>query len=222
MLVFAHVGITLGVATLLANLVPRRPSSIETIEGQAVSGAGRSAVAPPLERTSAPVAAWFARLGEYADIRFLLVGSLLPDIIDKPVGYVFFRETFSSGRIFSHTLVFALLLGVMGVYVYRRYHRNWLATLATGSTMHLVLDRMWEDPHTLLWPLYGVAFRRDDPTGWVPGIVRGLFTEPGEYVPELLGLAVLVLLVWVLWRRRALSVFVRRGRVTLSTRESGY
>ena len=213
MLVFAHVGITLGAATLLANLALRRQSSGEATEEDVGSATGRLAATLSGGRRSTPGASWVRTLARYLDIRFLLVGSLLPDIIDKPVGHVLFRDTFSSGRIFGHTLLFAVVLGVAGIYLYRRHHRKWLVTLAAGSLAHLVLDSMWGNPQTLLWPLYGVAFRSEDLTGWTSDIVRGLFAEPGVYVPELVGLAVVIWSLWVLWRGRTLSAFVRYGKV---------
>ena len=63
--------------------------------------------------------AWFDALARRVDIRLLAIGSLLPDIIDKPVGQVFFRGTFSDGRIFSHTLLFLALVS-LGGYARRR------------------------------------------------------------------------------------------------------
>lgn len=71
MLVLAHAGITLGTATLLAGVVKYRHE-------------------PKRSRIS-----WFTSLSKYIDIRILIIGSLLPDIIDKPVGQYFFQETFS-------------------------------------------------------------------------------------------------------------------------------
>jgi len=213
MLVFAHVGITLGAVTLLANMPGRRQSPEEATEEHGGSAAGRRASTLSAGRPYAPRVSWLHMLAKYLDIRFLLVGSLLPDIIDKPVGHVFYRDAFSTGRIFCHTLLFTVAIGVAGVYVYRRYHSRWLVGLAAGSFVHLVLDRMWENPQTLLWPLYGVAFRREDLTGWTSAMVRVLFTKPEVYISELVGLAVVVWFLWVLWRRGTLSAFVRRGQV---------
>src|SRR3972149_396130 len=46
------------------------------------------------------------------DYRLIVVAAMLPDIIDKPVGQVFFREFFSYGRIFAHTLLFLILISL--------------------------------------------------------------------------------------------------------------
>ena len=51
------------------------------------------------------------------DYRAVLVGSILPDIIDKPIGAYLFRSTFHNSRIFAHTLLFSVLLMLMGVEV---------------------------------------------------------------------------------------------------------
>ena len=64
MLLFGHAGITLGAATLIAGVTAKKRNS------------GK-------ENPS-----WFTSLSRFVDIRFLLIGSLLPDIIDKPVAIV--------------------------------------------------------------------------------------------------------------------------------------
>ncbi len=157
---------------------------------------------------------WVESLADHADLRLLLVGSLLPDIIDKPVGQFFFRETFSNGRIFSHTLIFLALITIVGLYLYRRRGgRTWLLALSFGTFTHLVLDQMWRAPHTLLWPAYGLAFERVDLTNWVPNIFHALFTDPQVYLPELVGLAILIWFAQSLVRRRRVFAFLKCGKV---------
>lgn len=39
------------------------------------------------------------------DYRFVMLGSILPDMIDKPIGAFLFRNTFHNSRIFAHTLI---------------------------------------------------------------------------------------------------------------------
>ncbi len=39
----------------------------------------------------------------------MLIGSMLPDIIDKPLGGLICKETLGNGRTYAHTLLFLLL-----------------------------------------------------------------------------------------------------------------
>ena len=92
------------------------------------------------------------------DVRLLLLGAVLPDLVDTPVGLVWFG-TFGSLRLFAHTLVLAALLMVAVVVRTRRGRprKRWMP-LAVGVLTHLVLDAMWSDPETLLWPFLGLDF----------------------------------------------------------------
>ena len=213
MLVLAHAGITLGAATLLARVVSRSPLPEGKKDEEGGSSRRFSGAKTAAGRPAPPRGSWFSSVARYLDIRFLLLGSLLPDIIDKPVGQVLLRETVGNGRIFCHTLLFSVALGISGAYLYRWRGRNWLAALAAGSFMHLVLDQMWWDLPTLLWPLYGFAFQRVELTGWFSHMFEALLGDPGAYVPELVGLAVLLWFGWVLVRRRVVLAFFRRGVV---------
>jgi inner membrane protein len=187
--VFGHAGITLGVATLVAGLANKR-------------------LAGPDTKTS-----WFVSLSRYVDIRVLLVGSLLPDIIDKPVGQYFFRETFSNGRIFSHTLLFFIVLAGTSFYLYKRHRQVWMLTLAAGTFLHLVLDAMWATPGTLFWPLLGFHFPRADLDDWLSNIFRELFSHPRDYIPELIGLVVSLLFGLALVFRKKVKAFLYYGKL---------
>jgi membrane-bound metal-dependent hydrolase YbcI (DUF457 family) len=185
MLILAHTGITLGAAALAARALPG---------DDAAQG-------------------WFGRLGGWLDIRLLLVGSLLPDIIDKPLGQLLLSETFSNGRIFAHTLLFFILIAAAGYYLYHSRRQRWLLALAAGTLMHLVLDEMWLSPATLFWPLLGPDFPKRELASWLGNIFQAIISDPRTYVTELIGLAVLVwFLVWLL-RRRVLAAFIRYGWV---------
>jgi len=118
---------------------------------------------------------------------------MLPDIIDKPVGQFLFRETFGSGRIFSHSLLFNVLLAF--------------------SFIHISLDRMWQTPRTLFWPFQGLTFERADLTGWFGNLFQTMVSEPAVFVPELIGLIVVVVFGWFLIRRKTLIPFIRFGQI---------
>ena len=147
------------------------------------------------------------------DIRILLVGFLLPDMIDKPIGHWLFKEYFSNGKIFSHTLLFLILITILGIFYYRYYGKTWFLFLSFGTFMHLVLDEMYLAPRTILWPILGLEFSKIDSTDWIGGIWHSLFTDPAVYVPELLGLFIGIWFLWILLRMRTFYSFTRYGRV---------
>jgi hypothetical protein len=145
------------------------------------------------------------------DLRLLLLGSLLPDIIDKPLGHIFLRETLNNGRIFSHTMFFLLVISLAGYLLYRR-GQLWLLTLAIGIFWHLVLDQMWLNPQTLLWPAFGFGFEKLAIDNLVSQLLYDLLREPEVYVPEIAGVLVLT---WfglkLLWQKSLLS-FLKTGQ----------
>ena len=213
MLVFGHIGIALGTAVLLACAAVGHRFPKAVADEAAGPSTHSSTEASNLNCGANNKASWLTSLGRYIDIRLLLVGSLLPDIIDKPVGAYILKEAFSNGRIFSHTLLFLILITVAGWYLYRYHRQKWLLILSFGTFAHLILDRMWEIPQTLLWPLFGFAFPRAELAYWLPNIFQALFSDPGVYISELIGVAVIIWFAWTLLHRRNVYLFLRRGQV---------
>ena len=148
------------------------------------------------------------------DYRLLLLGSMLPDILDKPLGTWLMADVLSNGRIFGHTLLFSLILLGVGVYLFAGYRRAGILSLALGSLAHLGLDQMWLQAETLLWPLFGWSFPKGDVSQWLEGIVRSLFSKPGVYIPELIGVFCLAVFFADTIRRRKLRHFLRTGQAT--------
>jgi inner membrane protein len=147
------------------------------------------------------------------DLRAVIVGSVLPDIIDKPVGLIFFKNVFSNGRIFSHTLLFLALISFIGFLLYKTRKESWILALAIGTSFHLVLDQMWLLPSTLLWPGYGWQFPTEESTGWVASVIHYMFTKPVAYVPELIGLGILILLGLRAVHQKKFRLFLSRGQL---------
>lgn len=123
MLLFGHLGITLGIFFGLGVFVPRLKTVI--------------------------------------DPRYLAIGAILPDLIDKPIGEVIFASTFANGRIIGHTLLFSLLLFLIGLYLYEKRRDIWGLSFAAGSFLHIFEDQMVLDLQTFFWPLFGWSFPRD-------------------------------------------------------------
>lgn len=126
-----------------------------------------------------------ARPFKRVDLPFLAIGSVLPDIIDKPLGTILF----GTSRIFGHTLLFLLLLAVLAIYL--RDMR--IASLCGGVFIHLGLDSMWASPATLLWPLLGLFPIESNFSlgGYSKKVVLDL-NNPNILIPEYLGLVYLI------------------------------
>lgn len=143
------------------------------------------------------------------DYRIVLAGSLLPDIIDKPLWLFTATAIFPSGRAYAHTLLFNLVIFICGL-VLLRYGKSLLLILSAGSFIHIVLDRIWDSPVILFWPLLG-PLPEEETVGWPVAILKALFSSPEVYVSELLGLAVILLLGYRLVMRKGIMRFLKRG-----------
>lgn len=130
MLLFGHIGITLGIAWLIESKLKVR-----------------------------------------MNYGLIILGSLLPDIIDKPLGMLLLP--LNSGRIFGHTLLFIFVLLLIGL-KYRKF-----LFLSFASFLHLIEDEMWNVPETLFWPLLG-----DFPAGEYSSFHEYIADEVSKYSPS--------------------------------------
>ena len=200
MYLFGHVGITLGAAVLGTGAI-------------AAVRLGKShhnaSVLGSVKRRSLPsvLAAWVRTLDRFLDIRLLLIGSMLPDIFDKPIGYF----AFHNGRTLSHTLLFAVVTLALGIYLYRRRGQTWLLALGIGTLVHLVLDYMWLSPPVLFWPVLGVGFEVFSEGNWFIYWLTHLFGEPASFIPEVIGGLVVLVFAVFLAREKTLWAFVFKG-----------
>ncbi|MDD4133420.1 MAG: metal-dependent hydrolase [Methanocorpusculum sp.] len=82
------------------------------------------------------------------------LGGILPDILDKPLGYIFFADSLESGRVICHTLPLAALLLILGFFIWRYNNRQiLLICVGIGFVLHQLADALWTDPGFWLWPL---------------------------------------------------------------------
>ena len=212
MFLFGHIGITLGAAVLLngAFTKGRTPLTVDELRQQHKA----STDLPASQSSSAcPVVSWLIFLEGRIDIRLLLIGSLLPDIIDKPISLFFFRDTFATSRMFCHTLLFLIVIALGGLYLYRSRKKTWLSVFSFGTFTHLILDGMWLHPQTLFWPLYGFSFQKICLTTWIQDMLYTVLNHPVRLIPEFIGLAIIIFFVWLLVHRGKLYAFVRKGTV---------
>jgi membrane-bound metal-dependent hydrolase YbcI (DUF457 family) len=168
MLLFAHTGITLGTAKVMARAAGWREKGLPAL----------------------------------LDYRLVLIGSMLPDLIDKPLGGVILP--LRNGRIYSHTLVFLLLMLGIGLVVWFWKRNSGGLVLAGGTALHHILDFMWQAPETYLWPLYGWVFPTGESGDWLSLWISKL-TDPQVLIPEIIGLLVLVVFAFELLQQLKLN-----------------
>ncbi len=119
------------------------------------------------------------------DYRMVVVGALLPDVLDAPFG----------GARVTHTLLaaVAVLTAVMLATKGRRHLRRSLLAVPIGMFAHLVADGMWTRTETFWWPFLGGSL--DDR---LPALDHGTAVL---VIEELVGA---VIVAWC-WRRFRLS-----------------
>ncbi|MGH2751758.1 MAG: metal-dependent hydrolase [Actinomycetota bacterium] len=131
------------------------------------------------------------------DYRMILVGAVLPDVVDGALGLFYFDGP--TGRWIAHSMLAAMAVTVVIIAVFKGQRRQSLFGLGVGWLLHLVADGMWRAPQTFLWPAFGGEFSDapTEPYGW------DLFADPGAHLStwggELVGLAVLAWF-WVAFR----------------------
>lgn len=140
------------------------------------------------------------------DLRMLLLGALLPDLVDTPIGLVFY-DSFGGVRLFSHGLILAAVVMVAVVLGTRRGRpRKMWMPLAIGLLLHIILDALWLDPETLWWPLFGSGFT---PAGYetASAYIGSVLGDWKVWLGELTG----VVYLGYLWVTAGMSDVTRRA-----------
>ena len=119
------------------------------------------------------------------DYRMVVLGAILPDVLDAPFGGARLAHTLLAGV----AVLTAVMLGTRGP---RRLRRSLLA-LPLGMFAHLVADGMWARTENFWWPFFGLNLE-----GRLPALDHGLAVLLLE---ELAGLLVVA---WC-WQRFRLS-----------------
>lgn len=155
------------------------------------------------------------------DLRWVVLGSLLPDLIDKPIGSVLFNDALGSHRLAAHAIGFPVVVLLVVLAATRRGRiRRAMVAVVIGALFHLVLDAAWADPEAFWWPLFGWTFPEQAGSALGP-LLRRMLTDPLVWAGEATGAVYLVFL----WRRHlaapgALRAALRTGMVPMPLRGS--
>lgn len=119
---------------------------------------------------SAVVAVWFVFRDPAFDYRLLLVGAVLPAVVDAPFGGARVLHSVT----FSVALLAVLMLATPG----RKPIRKMLLGLPVGTLLHLVFTGAWTDTTVFWWPFGGFGFDDAPHPVWE----RGWWNVPLELV----------------------------------------
>lgn len=206
MLLFGHTGITAGIFKACDILLNKPCNSYQPDSSSRFRLAILKKWLPLYHRLSG---IW-RQLGPI-DYRLVLIASVLPDIMDKTPWLFASSSIFPSGRDYGHTFLFNLLLFICSL-ILLKYKKSWLLIISVSSIIHLILDQMWDMPVTLWWPLLG-PFQMVETTGWLSNIIHALFSDPGTYIPEIIGLIIISILGCRLIVKKSVLNFIRTGAI---------
>jgi len=165
-----------------------------------IFGAAAAAAGLTKQRGLSSVAGWPAALARYLDIRWLMIGSLLPDIIDKPL-----RQYILPGPLVSR----GPLAGSLGGATADR------PDLAGRTRPRYTLPpqprRGMAQPARAVLAAAGNRFQPIDIEGWAGQLWQTLISDPGVSIPEIAGFIILAWFGLLLLRRRRVGEFLIRG-----------
>lgn len=135
---------------------------------------------------TAVASVWFIFRDTRFSYRYLVVGALLPDVVDVWFGH--------AGPFHSFSTSVALLVVAMLVSIGSRPRRKLLLAGVIGVFLHLVFDGAFLDTKMFWWPFGGLGFSKEP----IPSVDRGWWNLLFE-------IAGILLCMWT-WRRVRVTV----------------
>ena len=123
------------------------------------------------------------------DYRFILLGAILPDLVDGVLGLFLFDGP--AGRWVAHSILAVVVVSLAIIVGLKGETRLSVFGIGVGWLVHLVADGMWAAPQTFLWPAFGTGFSDApaEPYSW--DLLLDPLSHVGTWAAELAGLAIL-------------------------------
>ncbi|MEI7857696.1 MAG: metal-dependent hydrolase [Methanomicrobiales archaeon] len=115
----------------------------------------------------------------------ITLGAVLPDLIDKPVGYLLFPTIIGYGRIYSHIILIASIILALGIIIWKVKNDPGVLAVGVGILSHQVLDLMWREPSNWYYPLFGPFKGKMGQDYFFTLLVRD-FSQPFEQILALM------------------------------------
>jgi membrane-bound metal-dependent hydrolase YbcI (DUF457 family) len=114
-------------------------------------------------------------------IVFCAIGSILPDVVDKPLGHIVLNSVLDNGKIYFHSLIIFLLFLITGIVVWKYFRSSSFLCVALGVFIHQLVDMMWKKPVNWYYPLLG-PYQVETHTEYILSVLRAELSSPTEWV----------------------------------------
>jgi hypothetical protein len=162
------------------------------------------------------------------DYRYVLIGAMLPDFIDKPLVMILSSVPVHSARSIAHSITFALFLLVLSVIFLKSFKSTKFLVLTVCCYIHLALDKIWLYPKVFLWPLHLLKSKNQSITTVSKGVIDkienayisvkeinwfSVYAKPEIYISEVIGLIFIVYYFIKLMKKSKLKTFLVKGEL---------
>ena len=147
------------------------------------------------------------------DYRLVIVASLLPDLVDKPLSHLLVGSYTYESRAFGHSLAFLGCFCLIMLIHYLWTRKSTLFPVCLGILLHDVFDEMWLQPGVLYWPLYGWTFPRSAENVWQSMIQIWDYRIHALDLYDNLGVLILLWFFMRLALNGRLTGFIKQGKM---------
>ncbi|BBL67079.1 metal-dependent hydrolase [Methanoculleus chikugoensis] len=120
--------------------------------------------------------------GDRRVLALAVLGAVLPDLIDKPLGHILLAGTVGYGRIYFHGLTILFLVVIAGLILYYYRRRIDLFAVAAGMASHQFFDAMWRHPIEWFWPFLGPLPSHGYPEDYFWESILRELAQPSEWL----------------------------------------
>lgn len=163
----------------------------------------------------------------HIDYRIVMIGSMLPDIIDKPLVQIIYGLENHEGHFIAHSLIFSVLMIVIGMIIFPMNTNKSVFLLGIYSLIHQLFDKMMLIPNIFFLPnansghfmiLKRLEFVHDITIPiytrfpYLMGVVI-YFEKPYVFISEVIGFSIIVYFTYELFTNKGYIKFFKYGRL---------
>lgn len=147
----------------------------------------------------------------FIDYRIVMLGSLLPDIIDKPIVEIIYGLQNHEGHFIAHSFIFSGLMIIIGIIIFLMNTNKSVFLLGICSLVHQIFDKMMLIPNILFSSNVDLGnFRTEFP--YLRNVVM-YFEKPNVFISEVIGFTIIVYFAYKLFKNKGYIKFLKYGKL---------